>query len=119
MAKIMVVDDSRMIRKTIRMFLESGGHEVVSEASDGEEAINNFIKHKPDLVTMDISMPEVSGLEALREIKKINPAAKVIMVSSLNQKDLVVNAISQGASSYILKPMTKEKIREAVEDALK
>ena len=119
MARIMIVDDSRMIRKTIRLYLEGGGHEIVAEASDGEEAVKNYKISKPEIVTMDISMPEMSGLEALREIMKIDPNAKVIMISSLNQKELVFNAISLGAVSYILKPMTKEKTLETVDMALK
>ena len=119
MAKIMIVDDSKMIRKTLRMFLEAGGHEIVAEASDGEEAVANFQKFNPELVTMDISMPEMSGLEALREIIAINPKSKVIMISSLNQKDLVITAIKEGAKSYLLKPMTKEKTIAEIDRILK
>ena len=118
MAKLMIVDDSKMIRKTLRMFLEAGGHEIVAEASDGEEAVENYKKFKPELVTMDISMPEMSGLEALRDIIEIDPDAKIIMISSLNQKDLVITAIKEGAQSYLLKPMSKEKTLAEIKKVL-
>ena len=118
MAKIMIVDDSKMIRKALRMYLEGGNHEVVAEATNGKDAVGKFAEVKPELVTMDISMPEMNGIEALIEIMKIDENAKVIMISSLNQKDLVFKAISEGARNYLLKPMSKEKTLEVIAEVL-
>lgn len=118
MARIMVVDDSVMIRKALRTFLESGNHNVVAEATDGEDAVKEYAKHKPDLVTMDIAMPEMSGIEALGHIIKMDPEAKVVIISSLNEKDLVMKAISLGAKNFVLKPMSREKTLQVVDEAL-
>ncbi|MFH1194596.1 MAG: response regulator [bacterium] len=114
MAKIMIVDDSKMIRNALRIFLEAGNHEIVFEAKNGLEAVAAYIEHKPDLVTMDISMPEMDGVEAVRRIITFDQNAKIIMMSAVNQKEMVLEALKNGAQNYLLKPVTKEKVNLAV-----
>jgi two-component system chemotaxis response regulator CheY len=114
MFKILVVDDSVILRKSLINVLKGLGHEVVAEAGSGYEAIESYKSNQPDIVTMDITMPGVqgvhNGVEALKEIKKIDPEAKVVMVTSHGEEELVMDAISAGAKGYVLKPVTKEKM---------
>ncbi len=105
MAKVLIVDDALMMRKTIEKILTSAGHVIVDQAVNGEQAVQLYKRHKPDLVTMDITMPGVDGISALAEIMAEDPAAKVIMVSALGQKHKVFDALQNGAKSYILKPL--------------
>ncbi|MFC4303600.1 response regulator [Cohnella boryungensis] len=114
MAKIMIVDDSAVMRKNIRSILESGGHEVVSEAADGREVLVNYVNSKPDIVTMDISMGTMSGIEALELLLKSYPAAKVVMVSAIGHKQQVLDAIKLGAKSYVVKPIDKARFLDIV-----
>lgn len=115
MLTVMVVDDSLIIRKTLSTALENLGHEVVAKAKSGKEAISLYEECKPDLVTMDITMPVMNGIEALKAIKKINKNAKVIMVTSHGEQKLVVEAISNGARGYILKPIETDKLIAVIE----
>jgi len=114
MAKVMIVDDAKIIRITIKKQLEQLGHEVVASIENGYEAILEYEKCKPDLVTMDITMPVVNGIkngiDALTQIMKIDPEAKVIMITSHGEQRLVMEAISKGSKGYILKPITKNKL---------
>jgi len=114
MAKVMIVDDAKIIRITIKKQLEQLGHEVVASIENGYEAILEYEKCKPDLVTMDITMPVVNdiknGIDALTQIMKIDPEAKVIMITSHGEQRLVMEAISKGSKGYILKPITKDKL---------
>ena len=114
MAKVMIVDDAKIIRITIKKQLEQLGHEVVASVENGYEAILEYEKCKPDLVTMDITMPVVNdiknGIDALTQIMKIDPEAKVIMITSHGEQRLVMEAISKGSKGYILKPITKDKL---------
>lgn len=119
MAKIMVVDDSLVVRKSLHKILEELGHEVVYEAEEGRDATNKYSKLKPDLVTMDITMPVLNGILALKEIKFVDPDAKIIMVTSHGEEELVMDAVSFGAAGYILKPITKEKVEKILEKVLK
>ncbi len=89
MAKILVVDDSNIMRRNLKRVLEDGGHEVIDQASDGEEALAKYERHRPDLVTMDISMPKVNGIEAVKNIISKFSDAKIVMISALDQKYLV------------------------------
>ena len=114
MINIMVVDDSSIIRKVFSKNLEDMGHKVVAVAKDGREAIELYKKFKPDLVTMDVTMPIMNGIDSLVNIKKLFSDAKVIMVTSHGEERLVMEAITKGAKGYILKPIKVEKIEEAI-----
>lgn len=119
MSKIMIVDDSQMVRKALRFFLEAANHEIVCDAKDGIEAVEGYEKFKPDIVTMDIDMPRMDGLVAIKKIIHLDPKAKIIMMSALNKKELVMEAISSGAKKFLLKPVTKENAVKLVEEVLK
>lgn len=110
MARILIVDDSLMMRKTLRNFLEKAGHEIVGEALNGEQAILSYSKCQPELVTMDITMPGLGGIEAIRRIIHVDPAANIVVVSSLGQKHIIFDAIQNGAKNFILKPITEQKL---------
>jgi two-component system chemotaxis response regulator CheY len=113
MARVMIVDDAKIIRMTIKNQLEQLGHEIVASIGNGYDAIIEYKKCKPDLVTMDITMPTVKdvedGIQALSQILKIDPNANVIMITSHGEQRLVMEAISKGSKGYILKPITKDK----------
>lgn len=114
MLKILVVDDSLIMRRNITKFVESLGHKVIGDAKDGLEAITLYMRLKPDLVTMDITMPEMDGIAAVKELRKIDKDAKIIMLTSHGQEDMVITAIRSGASGYLLKPINIIKLRDAV-----
>jgi two-component system chemotaxis response regulator CheY len=114
MVRVMVVDDTAFMRFMMRAILEELGFEVVAEAKNGKEAVDEYSKNKPDLVTMDITMPEMDGVEALRQIRKLDPAAKVIMCSAMGQRDMVLDAITSGAKDFVVKPFQRERIQEAI-----
>jgi two-component system chemotaxis response regulator CheY len=118
MARILVVDDAMFIRHIIGDLLTQHGHEVVGEASNGIEAVAQYRELRPDVTTLDITMPELDGISALREILAEDPAAKVIMCSALKEKPKVLEALQAGARDYILKPVKPERVLEAVEKAL-
>jgi two-component system chemotaxis response regulator CheY len=113
-ARFLVVDDSSVMRKNIMRILADAGHEVVGECADGRDVLPSYVNLKPDIVTMDISMPITDGIEALKMLVKNFPEAKVIMVSALGQKAQVLEAIKSGAKSYIVKPIDKDKFIEIV-----
>lgn len=115
MSSVLIVDDSMVMRKTLRSILEKEGYIIAEEAVDGEDAVAKYKSSKPDFVTMDINMPKKDGIEAVKEIKAIDPKARIVMISSLDEKELVVDAIKSGAKYYILKPVTEEKIREVMQ----
>jgi len=110
MLNILVVDDSLIIRKTLTTKLEEMGYKVVAQAKSGKEAVSLYKEFMPDLVTMDITMPIMNGIEALKTIKKKHSDAKIIMITSHGEENLVMEAISNGARGYILKPINHEKI---------
>lgn len=118
MAMIMIVDDSSIVRRSLREILEESGHEVVAEAQDCDEAIEMYRSRRVDLVTMDIQMPGKSGIEAVRLIKEFDPGARIVMVSSVEQRNLIYEAIKLGAKHYIIKPFTKEKVNEVLKSIL-
>lgn len=99
--------------------MTEGGHEVVAEAGTGLEAIALYKQFHPDVVTLDVTMPEMNGLEALREIMREDPTAKVIMCSAMGQQNMVIEAIHAGARSFIVKPFQKDKVLEEVEKLVK
>lgn len=114
MLKVLVVDDSLIIRKKITKLIKKLGHDVVNGAKDGQEAIDNYKQLKPDLVTMDITMPDMDGIEAVEHIMQIDPEAKIIMVTSHGQEDMVIKSIKAGAVGYMLKPVTEDKLATAI-----
>jgi two-component system chemotaxis response regulator CheY len=113
-AKIMVVDDAAFMRNMMKHILAELGHVVVGEASTGEEAVHTYKMLKPDIVTMDITMPDKDGIQALKEIRQYDSKAKVIMVSAMGQKDMVLTAVQSGAVDFIVKPFQREKIEHAI-----
>jgi len=114
MLKVMIVDDSLIIRKKIKKILEKLGHEVVFSATNGQEAIDGYKDNKPDLVTMDITMPDMDGITAVKHIIKDDVDAKIIMVTSHGQEDMVIKSIQAGAVGYMLKPITDDKMAQAI-----
>ena len=110
MAKILIVDDSRTSRKILRTILEGAGHEVIGEAVDGVDGVKKFQELSPEITTLYITMPNMDGLEALKEIKKINADAKIIMVTAAGQQNKMVEAIKSGASEFVTKPFEAEEI---------
>lgn len=118
MAKVMIVDDAAFMRMMVKDILTKGGFEVVAEAANGEEALNKYRESKPDIVTMDITMPVVDGLQALKNIKAEFPDAKVLMCSAMGQQAMVIEAIQSGAKDFIVKPFQSERVLEAVNKAM-
>jgi len=117
--KILVADDASFMRTVLKDILKSNGLATdIIEAPDGVEAVRQFIQHKPDLVTMDINMPKADGLQALKGIMKVNPNARVIMVTSVEQKHIVQDAIKSGARDYIIKPFDKANVGLVLNRAL-
>lgn len=116
--RILVVDDAPIIRLMIKDIIEYHGHEVVGEACNGLEGVQMFKELKPDLVTLDIIMPEKDGIEALADILKLDPEAKVVMVTAIDQRESLMKAIRLGAADYIVKPFENERVISAVEKAL-
>jgi len=114
MLNIMVVDDSSIIRKLLSTKLEDMGYTVVAKAKSGKEAVELYKEHLPDLVTMDITMPVMNGIEALKQIKNSYKDAKIIMLTSHGEEKQVMDAITNGAKGYVLKPINEDKILEAI-----
>ena len=115
---VLIVDDALFMRMMIRDILSKDGFEVVGEAENGLEAVDKYTELNPDLVTMDIVMPEMDGIEAVTQILKKDPAARVIMCSAMGQQPLVVEALEAGAKDFIVKPFQPSKVIEAVKKAL-
>jgi two-component system, chemotaxis family, chemotaxis protein CheY len=117
-ARILIVDDAKFMRMTLFNILQKANHEVVGEAENGVEAVELFEKEQPDLVTMDITMPEKNGIEALKKIIQKDSNAKIIMCSALGQQKVVVEAIEAGAKDFIVKPFDENRVLEAVNRVL-
>jgi len=111
---ILVVDDSLIMRVNLIRSLEWLGHKIVAEAVNGESSITAYKKYKPELVTMDITMPDMDGITAVKKIKELNNNANVIMITSHGQEAMVMNALKAGAKGYILKPVSPEKLKESI-----
>ncbi len=121
MAKILIADDSKFMRKILTDILAAEGHQIIGESENAREAIELYKKLKPDLVTLDIIMPIVEGIEtlsALKTIKEENPQAKVVMVSALGQEDVVEECIQAGAKAFIVKPFKPSDVAEVVNEVL-
>ena len=114
MAKVLIVDDAAFMRISIKNMLTKNGYEVIGEAENGLIGVDLYNELQPDIVTMDITMPEMSGLDALKEIMKTDPKAKVVMVSAMGQEAMVREAIVSGAKGFIVKPFKEEGIIAAM-----
>src|ERR671916_3104465 len=118
MARVLVVDDAAFMRKMVSDALVKGGHEVVGEAGNGTEAVERFVALKPEVMTLDITMPEKDGLTALKEIIAMDPQARVVMCSALGQESKVLEAIKAGAKDFVVKPFQADRVLAAVGTAL-
>ncbi|MED4603204.1 response regulator [Paenibacillus validus] len=118
MANIMIVDDAAFMRMMLKQMITEFGHQVVAEAQNGIEAIAAYEKFRPDLVTMDITMPDMDGIEAVKNIKSIDAGAKIIMCSAMGQQGMVLQAIQAGARDFIVKPFQKDRVGEAISKIL-
>ncbi|HHX95896.1 MAG TPA: response regulator [Clostridia bacterium] len=115
---ILIVDDAAFMRMMLKEILTKNGYEVVGEAEDGMSAIDKYQDLNPDLVTMDITMPNMDGITAVREIKKLDVKAKIVMCSAMGQQTMVIDAIQAGAHDFIVKPFQPARVIEAVQKAL-
>ncbi len=114
MAKVMICDDAAFMRMMIKDILTKNGYEIAAEAENGQKAVEKYPEVKPDLVLMDITMPEMDGIQALKKIKEIDGGANVIMCSAMGQQAMVIEAIQSGAKDFIVKPFQAERVLEAV-----
>ena len=118
MARILIADDAAFMRMMIKNILTQNGHEVVGEAANGEEAVARYAELQPDVMTMDITMPEKDGIEALKEIIAADPQAKVVMCSALGQETKVIESIRSCAKDFVVKPFQHDRVLSAVTKAL-
>lgn len=118
MARILIVDDSFVVRRNIETILKKAGHEIIGIAGDGKQALSLYMELRPDLITMDISMPVMDGVDAVKAIIGFDPEAKIVMISALNQKQMVLDAITSGAKHYILKPIDENQMMKVINSVL-
>lgn len=116
MARILIVDDSRTSRKILRGILEEAGHEIVEEAANGDDGFLKYKELKPDLVTMDITMPVTDGIQALQLIKHLDKDAHVVMITAAGQKEKMIQALKEGADEFITKPFEKEEVVKVIQN---
>ncbi|HCM88637.1 MULTISPECIES: response regulator [Vagococcus] len=112
---VLIVDDAVFMRMKLKDILEKNGYSVLGEAQNGLEAVEKYKSEKPDLVTMDITMPEMDGVEALKKIKAFDPNAKILMCSAMGQQSMVMEAIREGALDFIVKPFDSERVIKALD----
>ncbi|RAK23496.1 two-component system chemotaxis response regulator CheY [Anoxybacillus vitaminiphilus] len=118
MAKILIVDDAKFMRMTLSNILKKANHEIVGEGENGKEAVELYRTLRPDVVTLDITMPVMNGLEAVKAIKQEDPTAKIIICSAMGQQKMVVEAIEAGALDFIVKPFDEPRVIDAVNRVL-
>lgn len=116
--KILIVDDAAFMRMMLKDILGKNGYEIVGEAENGNIGVEKFKELRPDLVTMDITMPELDGISAVKKIKSIDGNARVVMCSAMGQQAMVIDAIQAGARDFIVKPFQPERVLEAIQKAL-
>ena len=116
--RVLVVDDAAFMRMMVKDILTKNGYEVVGEAENGMKALEKYQELKPDLTTMDITMPEMDGISAVKEIKKVDPNAKIVMCSAMGQQAMVIESIQSGARDFIVKPFQPDRVLEAVKKAV-
>ena len=114
MLKVLIVDDSILMLNNIRAYMESLGHNVIAEATNGQEAIDLCKLHKPDLITMDITMPVLDGLSAIEKIKSFDKKVNIIVLTSHSQEEIIMKSLKAGAKGYILKPVNRNNLEEAI-----
>lgn len=119
MAKVLIADDAAFMRMMLKDILTKNGYEVIGEAANGNEAVEKFEQLSPDLVTMDITMPQCDGIAALKQIMSMNPAAKVVMCSAMGQQAMVIESIQAGAKDFIVKPFQPQRVIESITKVLK
>lgn len=118
MARVLIVDDARFMRRVVADVLVAAGHEIAGEATDGSEVLEQFDALRPDVVTLDITMPDRDGLDVLRELMERHPDARIVMCSAVGQEPKVIEAMRLGARDYVVKPFRAERLAEAVAAAL-
>ena len=118
-ARILVVDDAAFMRMMIRDILVKNGYEVAGEAANGNEAVTKYQELRPDVTTMDITMPEMDGITAVHEIRKLDPNARIIMCSAMGQQAMVLDAIQAGARDFIVKPFQEDRVIDAIKKVLR
>ncbi len=118
MARVLICDDSMFMRMMIKKVLLDQGHTVVAEAENGVQAVRQYKMHKPDLTTMDITMPIMEGIQAVQKIREEDPNAKIIMVTAIGQKAIMTEAIDAGASGFLIKPFEPSQVRQTIMDVL-
>lgn len=118
MSKILIVDDAAFMRMMLKDILTKNGYNVIGEASNGAEALTKYQELKPDLTTLDITMPEIDGITALKNIKAADPSAKIIMCSAMGQQAMVIESIQAGAKDFIVKPFQADRVVEAIKKVL-
>ncbi len=116
---VMLVDDAAFMRMMLKDILTNNGYQVIGEAENGAVAVEKYMELKPDITVMDITMPEMDGLQAVKEIRIKDPQARVIMCSAMGQQAMVIEAIQSGAKDFIVKPFQAERVIEAISKALK
>ena len=116
--RVLVVDDAAFMRMMVKDILTKNGYEVVGEAENGMKALEKYQELKPDLTTIVITMPEMDGISAVKEIKKVDPNAKIVMCSAMGQQAMVIEAIQAGARDFIVKPFQPDRVLEAVRKAV-
>lgn len=116
--RVLVVDDAKFMRHMIKNLLSELGCEVIGEASDGEEACSKYDELSPDVVTMDVVMPNVGGIEALKRIRDKHDTAKIVMITAIDQREPLMEALKAGAVDYIVKPFEKDRVKEAMQRVL-
>ncbi|SDF05067.1 response regulator [Sporomusa acidovorans] len=118
MSRILICDDSAFMRMMLKKMITDLGHEVVAEAGDGKQAVQLYRQFTPDLVTMDITMPVMDGIQAVKHIHEEDPLARIIMVTAIGQRSIISDAIKAGASSFIVKPFDPEQVEETINKVL-
>jgi two-component system chemotaxis response regulator CheY len=116
--RVLIVDDAAFMRMMIKNILVKNGYEVAGEAENGKQAVNLYSESRPDLVTMDITMPEMDGIESVKAIRSVDPSASIIMCSAMGQQSMVMDAIQAGAKDFIVKPFQQERLLQAIERVL-
>lgn len=116
--RVLVVDDTAFMRLTLRRLLEKNGYEVVAEAQNGAEAIERYMETRPDIVTMDLIMPVMDGITAIKELIRRDPSCRIVVCSSMGQRALVVEALNAGARDFIVKPFQPQRVLEALARAV-